>query len=112
MQLISLLAIPKSLLSNLTAFQLLVAGGLFLAVAALLMAFTRERRVSVKRSVVSDELAVHMGRIAEALDRIANQLREGVREGPQLANAKKPENSETERASEQAHHIAYSMFGR
>src|SRR5260370_31471871 len=30
MQLISLLAIPKSLLSNLTAFQLLVAGGLFL----------------------------------------------------------------------------------
>jgi hypothetical protein len=108
MQLISLLAIPKSLLSNLTAFQLLVAGGLFLGVAALLMAFTRERRVSVKRSVVSDELAIHLGRIADALDRIANQSQQRAH----LANSRNPENSEAQRASENEHHVAYSMFGR
>jgi len=36
----------------------------------------RERRVSVKRSAATDELALHMVRIAEALERIANQTTE------------------------------------
>ncbi len=40
------LALPGMSLSNVTAFQLLIAGGLLLAVAALLLALSRVRRVS------------------------------------------------------------------
>jgi hypothetical protein len=93
-------------LSNLTAFQLLIAGGLLLGVAALLLALGRERRVSVKPSAVTEELAVHMGRIANALENLADPLRDrshftDLRErgGPQ-----KP--------TEDAHHVSYSIFGR
>ncbi len=102
------LAFPGMTLSNITGFQLLVAGGLLLGVAAFLLALSRERRVSVKRSVVTDELAVHTGRIADALERIANQTNESAH----LAASRKREQPEPERASEEAHHIAYSMFGR
>jgi hypothetical protein len=102
------LAFPGLTLSNVTGFQLLVAGGLLLGVAAFLLALSRERRVSVKRSVVTDELTVHTGRIAEALERIANQANERAH----LAASRKHEQPEPERASEEAHHIVYSMFGR
>jgi hypothetical protein len=103
------LAFPGGMaLSNVTAFQLLIAGGLLLGVAAFLLALSRERRVSMKRSVVTDELTVHTGRIAEALERIANQANERAH----LAASRKREQPEPERASEEAHHIAYSMFGR
>jgi hypothetical protein len=93
-------------LSNLTAFQLLIAGGLLLGVAALLLALGRERRVSVKPSAVTEELAVHMGRIANALENLADPLRDrshftDLRErgGP-------------EKPTEDAHHVSYSIFGR
>ena len=102
------LAFPGLALSNVTAFQLLIAGGLLLGVAAFLLALSRERRVAMKRSVVTDELTVHTGRIAEALERIANQANERAH----LAASRKREQTEPERASEEAHHIAYSMFGR
>ncbi len=108
MHLILSLAVPRSLLSNVTAFQLLIAGALFLGVAAILMALAREQRISLKRSVVSDELAINIGRIADALDRIASQ----TRERSHLTNPPNAENSGAERASGKAHHIAYSMFGR
>jgi len=102
------LAFPGMTLSNITGFQLLLAGGLLLGVAAFLLALSRERRVSLKRSVVTDELAVHTGRIADALERIANQANERAH----VAASRKHEQPEPERASEEAHHIAYSMFGR
>jgi len=102
------LAFPGLALSNVTAFQLLIAGGLLLGVAAFLLALSRERRVAMKRSVVTDELTVHTGRIAEALERIANQANERAH----LAASRKREQPAPERASEEAHHIAYSMFGR
>jgi len=104
----SSLDIQKSLLSNLTAFQLLVAGALLLGVAAFLMALGRERRVSLKRSVVTDELAIHLGRIADSLDRIANQTRD--RAHPTASRS--PEIPATETSHDKAHHISYSMFGR
>ena len=59
-------------LSNVTAFQLLIAGGLLLAIAVFLLAWTRERRVSVKSSAVTDEIAVYLGRIAHALENAAD----------------------------------------
>ena len=102
------LAIPQIPLSNFSAFQLLVAGALLLGIATLLLALSRERRVSVKRSAATDELAVHMVRIAEALERIANQTTERAH----LAASRHQVRTETERANEEAHRIAYSMFGR
>ena len=106
MHLILSLAFPRSLLSNMTAFQFLIAGALLLGVAAFLLALSREHRISLKRSVVSDELAIHLGRIADALDRIASQSRSHI------AAPQKPENPETVRPSETPRHISYSMFGR
>jgi hypothetical protein len=109
MHLILSLAFPGSLLSNMTAFQFLIAGALLLGVAAILMAISREHRISLKRSGVSDELAIHLGRIADALDRIAVQTREQTH----FAAPQKPEISETVRPpNENPHPIAYSMFGR
>ena len=99
-------AFPRSLLSNMTAFQFLIAGALLLGVAAILMAISREHRISLRRSGVSDELAIHLGRIADALDRISNQSRD------RIAAPQKPENSENLLSSEAPRHISYSMFGR
>jgi hypothetical protein len=101
-------AIPQIPFSNFSAFQLLVAGALLLGIAALLLALSRERRVSVKRSAATDELAVHMVRIAEALERIANHATERAH----LTASRRQVKTETERADEEAHRIAYSMFGR
>jgi hypothetical protein len=108
MLLTTTLAIPKITLSNFSAFQLLVLGALLLGVAALLLALSRERRVSVKRSAATDELAVHMVRIAEALERIANLTTERAH----LTSSRRQVKTETEGADDQAHRIAYSMFGR
>ena len=102
------LAISQIPLSNFSAFQLLVAGALLLGIATLLLALSRERRVSVKRSAATDELAVHLVRIAEALERIANQTTERAH----LAASRHQVRTETERANEEAHRVAYSMFGR
>jgi hypothetical protein len=100
----TVLASPAIALPNLSGFQFLVAGALLLGVAALLLALSRERRVSVKRSAMTDELAVQMGRIADALERIANYR---ARLAP-----RRQIRTETERADEEAHRVAYSMFGR
>jgi len=108
MHLILSLAFPRSLLSNMSAFQFLIAGALLLGVAAILMALAREHRISLKRSVVSDELAIHLGKIADALDRIASQSRDRTL----IAPPQKPEIPETMRPTETPRRIAYSMFGR
>jgi uncharacterized protein (DUF58 family) len=104
----TVLASPAIALTNLSGFQFLVAGALLLGVAALLLALSRERRVSVKRSAMTDELAVQMGRIADALERIASYTSERAR----LASSRRQTRTETEKADEEAHRIAYSMFGR
>jgi hypothetical protein len=103
----SLLAIPASIY-KLSGFQLLVAGGLLLCAAALLLAISRERRVSIKRSLVTDELAVHTGRIADALERIAAQTKRRTA----TEDSRWPQKAEPEKADNEAHRIAYSIFGR
>jgi hypothetical protein len=103
----SLLAIPGAIY-KLSGFQLLVAGGLLLCAAALLLAISREHRISIKRSTITDELAVHAGRIAEALERLAMQRNERMRP----TDVRWPERTEPERADDEAHRVAYSIFGR
>ncbi|HEY1422845.1 MAG TPA: hypothetical protein VGF20_05290 [Candidatus Acidoferrum sp.] len=98
---------------TITGLQFLGVGALLLGVAALLLAFTRERRTTLKRSIVTDELAIHMGRIADALDRIANQPADRAFRASQrraeVASAKI--DAPTEVIPEK-HGVSYSMFGR
>jgi hypothetical protein len=105
---ITALAVPGIGLSNFTAFQLLVAGGLLLAVAALMLAISRERRVLVKHSTVTEELSVHMSRIANALENLANP----TRDRSHFTDSREQEAARPEKASDEAHRVAYSMFGR
>jgi len=91
-----------------SSFQLLVLGALLLGAAVLLYLLKRGKRISVQRSMVTDELMIHLERIADSLDRLANEIRaasvqkeKGTRETlPPLETGDQP------------HPIPYSMFGR
>jgi hypothetical protein len=56
-----------------TSFQLVCLGAFLLGVAALLLAFALERRTAIRRSDVTDNFTIELARIAQALDRIADQ---------------------------------------
>lgn len=102
------LAVPGMSLSNVTAFQPLVAGGLLLAVATLLLALSRVRSVSVKPSPVTEELAIHMGRIANALENLANPLRDRSH----FTDSRERTPVAPEKTTEDSRHVLYSIFGR
>jgi hypothetical protein len=102
------LPVPGMSLSNVTAFQLLVAGGLLLAVATLLLALSRVRSVSVKPSPVTEELAIHMGRIANALENLANPLRDRSH----FTDSRERTPVAPEKTAEDTRHVSYSIFGR
>jgi hypothetical protein len=102
------------------AYQLLIAAGVLLGIAALLLAFGRNRGVVVKRSVATDELYMQLGRIADAMERLANQSADRViaerlqRVEVQRVEAPAPPPPPPPKLSEepQPHTVAYSMFGR
>jgi hypothetical protein len=102
---------------TITGLQFLGVGALLLGIAALLLTFSRERRTTLKRSIVTDELAIHLGRIADALDRLANQTfdrasdRANWRESRPKADVLPPTDASAE-ASPEKHGVSYSMFGR
>jgi len=107
-----------------TAFQLLTTGALLLCAAAIMLAYRRELKLTVRRSPTTDELFDQLMRIANALERVANQasdsaIAEATRRAERTAReartepAKAPQ--EPARSAEPAreqHHVAYSMFGR
>ena len=97
---------PKSV-SEISSFQLLIAGGLLLGVAAFMLALSRERRVSIRRSAASDELTIQLARIADALEWFASN----PNSRPHVADRLQP-NSVTPADIEQPHSVSYSMFGR
>jgi hypothetical protein len=99
-----------------TSFQLLVTGALLLCAAAILLAYRRDLTATLRQSAVTDRLADDLGRIANALERIATQpadfsIHEAARRS---AKAGSPVDAvpEAEPASEEAHRVAYSIFGR
>jgi hypothetical protein len=102
-----------------TQFQLLGLGALLLGVAAFLMAFARERKTSLKRSDVTNELIIEMSRIAQALERIADQgasqmMRRAAQDAARASTAASAA-KEAEAAQQPPpapRRIAYSMFGR
>jgi hypothetical protein len=103
-----------------TTFQLLGLGALLLGVAAFLMAFARERKTSLKRSDVTNELTIEMSRIAQALERIADQgasrMMNRAAEEAATARASATVSAEDEHPRQETppapRRIAYSMFGR
>jgi hypothetical protein len=99
---------------TITGLQFLGVGALLLGIAALLLAFSRERRTTLKRSIVTDEFSIHLGRIADALDRIANQRSDRAiwRESRTRAELAPPRLEEPAETALDGHRVSYSMFGR
>jgi hypothetical protein len=96
------------------SLQLLGVGALLLGVAALLLAFSRERRMRLSRSAVTDELAIHMGRIADSLERITMQLSDRASwqaVAQQKVDISAPRLDEPV-SNPPERHVALSMFGR
>jgi hypothetical protein len=94
----------------LTSFQLILAAGALLVVAAVLLWVQRRTRIAVDSSTVSDELMIYLARIASALERplpqgpnIDDVTREVLLRLEQMANAK-PNGKVKE--------MPQSMFGR
>jgi hypothetical protein len=75
---------------------------------ALFVALARGKRIAVQRSVVTDEIAIQLGRIAAAVEQLAGEaaarrmLEERLRANVPLPPV----------AGEDKHPISYSMFGR
>ncbi len=56
-----------------TSTQLLLAGGVLLFFVGLMIGIGRKQRVSVQRSFFTDELMIYLSRIADAVERQADQ---------------------------------------
>ena len=87
---------------------LLAIGTGLLILAAFLLFFARRHRVALQRSLVSDELMLHLSRIADALERqaarpVEQTIVEALRQADRPAQPKPNPESRT---------IPYSIFGR
>jgi hypothetical protein len=95
-----------------TVFQLFTAGALLLCSAALLLAYRREWKLTLRRSPTTEELFDQLLRIANSLERIADQASaSAIAEAPRRTEPGHLHLPPAEPAREE-HHVAYSMFGR
>ena len=93
---------------TISSSTLLVVSAGLLVFAALMLLVARRQRVMLRRSLVTDELMIHLSRIADALDRVAARPTDQF-----IAEAsRQTERSAPPGASTEAHTIPYSMFGR
>lgn len=93
---------------SISSNELLIAGAVLLCAAAFLLAVARRNRVMLQRSVVTDEVMILLGRIADAAERIANQPAASA-----IAAAAGTEHAPApSKLSERSHTIPYSIFGR
>jgi hypothetical protein len=92
---------------TITTFQLLLAGGLLLGAAALLLAFARGKRIALQRSVVTDEIAIQLARIGDALERQTHEMA-----SRRIAEMQRQADLPALNSGQGAHPISYSMFGR
>jgi hypothetical protein len=93
---------------TITNYELLLIGGAILVCLLLWSAlyFSRKRVVILRRSSGTDQIASELSRIADALERIANQPADGAIEA-----AAQPR-QQSEPLSERAKNAAYSIFRR
>jgi len=91
-----------------TTVQLML-GGVLLLGAAIVLALGRAKRLALQRSVVTDEIAIQLGRIAAAVEQLVSEAaaRRMMEERHRAASATLPPVP-----GEEKHPISYSMFGR
>jgi hypothetical protein len=95
-----------------STFQVLTTGALLLCAAALLLAYRRELKFTVRRSPATDALYDQLVRIGNALERIADQGADSaIAEATRRAERNASSQPDAKPAQEE-HHVAYSMFGR
>ena len=92
----------------LTSFQLLVAGGALLICAAVLLALRRQTRVTVERSLLTDELMIYLGRIADALEHQRTPTTDDVT----VAVMRRMEEMGNAKANGKVREIPFTMLGR
>jgi hypothetical protein len=98
-----------SLFANISSLQVLATGALLISVAALLLALSqKKRRVVLARSAVTDELGLQLARIADALERPANQRADRII----AAASHSAEAAAASRLTEQTHSRPYSILGQ
>ena len=88
--------------------ELLVAGAVLLAIAAVMLAFGRRQKIALQPSPVTEELALHLSRIADVLERLAMRPAPPVYSEPPKRSA----DTAPPKVAEDAGRVAYSMFGR
>lgn len=91
-----------------SSFQLMVGAGALLIAAALLLGLRRTRNVKVQRSLLTDELMIYLGRIADALERNALPNQEMAMTG----NERRIEEREHPKLNGKVHEMPFSMLGR
>ncbi|HLZ12517.1 MAG TPA: hypothetical protein VKP58_08015 [Candidatus Acidoferrum sp.] len=92
---------------TITTMQLLL-GGTGLLCVVLLIALARGKRIAMARSVVTDEMAIQLGRIAAAVEQLAGEAAaRRIMEEKQRSNVTLPP-----AVGEEKHPISYSIFGR
>lgn len=100
---------PYSIFGHtITAGELLTASTVLLAISALMLIFNRRQRIALRRSVVTDELMVHLARIGDLLERLAMRPIQTVIADP----PRRHEDAPPQNLAEQTHSIPYSIFGR
>jgi hypothetical protein len=92
-----------------SSLQLLLGGALLLLAAVILFMLRSGKRVSVQRSMITDELMIHLERIGDSLERLNNEVR-GV--AAYLRETRSRETLPPLQTGDQPHPISYSMFGR
>jgi hypothetical protein len=100
-----------------TAVQLLGVAALLLATAAFLLAIGRERRLALKKSAVTEDFQFQFERIAQALERLADQgASRLMQDAAQRVARNAADNPKRTPAAEEEQsrpgRIAYSMLGR
>jgi hypothetical protein len=91
----------------LSSFQLLMVGGGLLIVAGLMLGLRRTRRVSLERSLLTDEVVIYLSRIADALERNAPPSKEQI-----IAEMERRDVQTEPKLTTKVHTMPYSMLGR
>lgn len=92
----------------LSSMQLMVLGGSLLFAAGLLLGLRRRRTVTLQRSLLTDEIIIYLGRIADALERNAPVSKEEI-----VAEVeRRVTENQAGKLTAKAHTIPYSIFGR
>jgi hypothetical protein len=105
-------AIHSFLALALSSKGLLMESAALLLISAFLLFFSRRQKIAFQRSLVTDEMMLHLSRIAEALERQAARpiqpVHQVIADVPRQADVP----VQQQKPSTETRAVAYSMFGR